>query len=61
MKMLNGFYLDEKGGGLIEYGLIIALIALSAVAAITATGVKLTDTLASLANTLENLQTNRGP
>lgn len=61
MKMLNLFYLDEKGGGLIEYGLIIALIALSAVAAITATGVKLTDTLSDLANTLENLQTNRGP
>lgn len=52
MKMLRLFCQDEKGGGLIEYALILTLIALSAIAAITATGTKINTDMASIANKL---------
>jgi len=55
------FYCDEKGGGLIEYGLIVALIAVAAAAAISATGIKIGSSLGGIADVLENLQTNRSP
>lgn len=40
-KMLNGmkgFFANEEGQGMVEYGLIIALVAVGAVVAITAFG-----------------------
>lgn len=38
MKFLNFFCFDEKGGGLVEYALIIILIALAATAAMANIG-----------------------
>lgn len=52
MKALGLFYLDEKGGGLIEYTLIIALIVLGAIAGMTLVGTKLSTDLTNIANSL---------
>lgn len=41
MKFLNFLCFDEKGGGIVEYTLIIILIALAAVAAMTTAGMAL--------------------
>ena len=37
-KMLNWFISEESGQGMVEYGLIIALIAIVVIAALTAVG-----------------------
>ena len=36
--MLNNFVNDENGQGMVEYGLIIALVAVAVIVAITALG-----------------------
>ena len=38
---MNGFMMDESGQGMVEYGLILALIAVAAIAALTALGPKI--------------------
>jgi pilus assembly protein Flp/PilA len=48
MKLFKIIFLDEKGGGLVEYTLIVALIALAAVTAITTVGTKVTADFASI-------------
>jgi pilus assembly protein Flp/PilA len=52
MKLLRIFCFDEKGGGLVEYVLIITLIALAAVAAITTVGTNLTASMTSISGKL---------
>ncbi|MBM3469049.1 MAG: Flp family type IVb pilin [Alphaproteobacteria bacterium] len=52
MKIFNIFRFDEKGGGLVEYTLIVALIALAAVAAMTTVGTKLNTNMTSISNKL---------
>lgn len=52
MKMFNLFCRDEKGGGLIEYVLIVTLIVLGAIAGMTTVGTKLNTSMTSIANTL---------
>ncbi|MBX9804227.1 MAG: Flp family type IVb pilin [Alphaproteobacteria bacterium] len=52
MKKLNLFGLDEKGGGLIEYVLIISLIALAAIAAMTTVGTKVNTSMTTIGNKL---------
>ena len=42
----------EEGQGLVEYGLILALIAVLAVAAVTALGGSINDTLGNVADAL---------
>lgn len=49
MKVFNLFCFDEKGGGLVEYVLIITLIALAAVTAMTTVGTNLTTEITSIA------------
>jgi pilus assembly protein Flp/PilA len=52
MRILKLFYLDEKGGGLVEYALIVCLIALAAITAMTTVGTKLTTDFTSIAGKL---------
>ena len=52
MKLLNSFLKCEQGGGLVEYTLIVALIALAAVAAITTVGTKVNTSFTSIAGRL---------
>lgn len=52
MKMFNLFCQNEKGGGLVEYVLIVTLIVLGAIAGMTAVGVKLNTSMTSIASTL---------
>jgi pilus assembly protein Flp/PilA len=51
MKKFN-FLFDEKGGGLVEYTLIVALIALAAIAAMTTVGTKINTSMTSISNKL---------
>lgn len=52
MKFLNFLCFDEKGGGIVEYTLIIVLIAMATVAAMTTVGTKLNISMTSIANKL---------
>ena len=52
MKKFNLFFFDEKGGGLVEYTLIIVLIALAAIAAMTTVGTKVSTDMTSIAGKL---------
>jgi len=52
MNFLSLFLKDEQGGGLIEYTLIIVLVALAAIAAITTVGTKISVDFTSLGNSL---------
>ena len=52
MKLLKLFTKDENGGGLIEYTLIVALIALAVVTAIMTLQGKMSDNLTSVSNKL---------
>ena len=52
MKLFNLFCFDEKGGGLVEYVLIITLIALAAIAAMTTVGTKLNTGMTSISSKL---------
>ena len=51
MKLIKSFCCDEKGG-LVEYVLIITLIALAAVAAMTSVGTKISTDMTSIVNNL---------
>ncbi len=46
---------DEEGQGLVEYGLILGLIAVVAIAALNATGTNVNDMLQRVANTLDTV------
>jgi len=50
--LFNRFARDESGATAIEYGLIAALIAVAAIAAMTTLGTKLTSTFAAVSNQL---------
>lgn len=52
MNLLTLFYFDETGGGVVEYVLIITLIALVSIAAMTTVGTKLNTGMTSIANKL---------
>ena len=52
LKSLSLFYKNEQGGGLVEYTLIIALIALAAVTAVTTLGTKIKTDMTSISNKL---------
>jgi pilus assembly protein Flp/PilA len=52
MKLFILFCLDEKGGGFVEYVLIISLIALAAVTAITTVGTKIKTDMTNISNKL---------
>jgi Flp pilus assembly pilin Flp len=48
MKFLNFFCFDEKGGGIVEYMLIIVLIALATTAAMAAVGPKISIVMSNI-------------
>jgi pilus assembly protein Flp/PilA len=52
MELLSLFAKSEQGGGLVEYTLIVALIALAAVTAITTVGTKVSADFTSISNKL---------
>lgn len=52
MKIFHLFFQDEKGGGLVEYVLIITLIVLVCIAGMTTVGTKLNTGITSIANSL---------
>ncbi|MDO4701560.1 MAG: Flp family type IVb pilin [Erysipelotrichaceae bacterium] len=51
-KLLNWFSQEESGQGLVEYGLILALIAIVVIAAMSAVGGKLTKLFNKIESTL---------
>ena len=51
--MLKNFYNDESGQGMVEYGLLVALIAVAAIAAIRVIGGSLSTMFNSVAGDLE--------
>ncbi|MBM3469050.1 MAG: Flp family type IVb pilin [Alphaproteobacteria bacterium] len=52
MRLINPFINDERGGGLVEYVLVIGLIALAAFTAMTTVGTKLNSSVTSISNKL---------
>lgn len=53
MKMITSFFKEESGATAIEYGLIAALIAIAAIAAMTTLGEKLDSTFTEVSNKLK--------
>ena len=54
MKVLNRIIKDEEGQGMVEYGLIIAGIALVVIAAIWLLGPKISDMFSNINNKVSN-------
>lgn len=52
-KFMNWFANEESGQGMVEYGLIIALVSIVVIAALTLVGGKLTELFNKIANTLQ--------
>jgi pilus assembly protein Flp/PilA len=46
------FILDEEGASAVEYGLLVALIAVAIITAVMSLGTKLSDTFTNVANTI---------
>lgn len=49
---MKNFFKDESGQGMVEYGLIIALIAIAVIGALSALGPKVRDIFQEAANKL---------
>ena len=54
MKTFVSMLKDDRGQGLVEYALIIALVSIIAIAALKFLGAKASNTLNNAANTLSN-------
>ena len=50
--MLKRFFLDEAGASAVEYGLLVALIAVVIIGAVTTLGTNLSSTFNSAASTI---------
>lgn len=55
MRLLSLFAKCEQGGGLVEYTLIIALVALAAVTAVTNLGPKVATTLSNVTSNIQQV------
>ena len=53
--MLKRFFLDETGATAVEYGLLVALIAVVIISAVTAVGTNLSSTFNQVATSINNL------
>jgi Flp pilus assembly pilin Flp len=51
-RLITGFSREEDGQDLLEYALLVALIAIVAVASVTAAGVKVSDIFTSIVSKL---------
>jgi pilus assembly protein Flp/PilA len=56
MKQMISFLKEDKGQGMVEYGLIIALIAIAVIAAITLLGENLTQIFNDISTQLEGAE-----
>lgn len=52
MTLVRKFFKEESGQGMVEYGLIIALVAVVAIAGLTLLGPKLRDLFTNINNNL---------
>jgi len=52
LQLLTNLLRDEEGQGMVEYGLIIALIAIAVIAALTAMQGSLSDVFTQISNSL---------
>jgi pilus assembly protein Flp/PilA len=52
MKKLIGFMREEEGATAVEYGIMVALIAVVIIAAVTVVGTKLRGTFTTVGNTM---------
>lgn len=52
MTKFNGFVKEEEGQGMVEYGLIIALVAVIAIAGLVLIGPKLSTMFTNISNSL---------
>jgi pilus assembly protein Flp/PilA len=52
MERIKNFFKDESGASAVEYGLLVALIAVVIIAAVTTMGTKLSDTFDKAAEKL---------
>ena len=52
--MLKRFFLDEAGASAVEYGLLVALIAVVIIGAVTTLGTNLSTKFSSVATTIGN-------
>ncbi|MBO8126932.1 MAG: Flp family type IVb pilin [Firmicutes bacterium] len=56
LRSIKGLWRDEEGQGLVEYGLIIALVAIVVITVLTTMGDKLTNTFTKISNELPDAQ-----
>lgn len=56
MKKVLSVLKNEKGQGMVEYGLIIALVSIAVIVAITALGGNLNNIFNTINNTLRDIQ-----
>ena len=59
--MLRNFFKDESGQGMVEYALIIALIAIVVIAVLAALGGSITDVFQGSADALDEAVTTAAP
>jgi pilus assembly protein Flp/PilA len=52
MERIKNFFKDESGASAVEYGLLVALVAVAIITAVSLLGTNLTNTFNSAANTL---------
>lgn len=52
-KLISNFCNDECGGGIVEYSLILALVAIAAVVALTSIGTKITTSFTNVASKIK--------
>ncbi len=54
MEKLGNFFKDESGAAAVEYGLLVALIAVVIIASVTALGTTLSDKFTSVSTSITN-------
>ncbi len=54
MSVLRRLFWEEEGQGMVEYGLILALVSVAAIAALGALGIGVTDILGKVKGTLDS-------
>jgi pilus assembly protein Flp/PilA len=54
-KLLNRLQRDEKGAALVEYGMLVALIAVVCIVAVTALGTEVSTLFSTIASDLESI------
>lgn len=57
MELIRRFVREEEGQGLVEYALILGLIAVVAIAALSASGTSIQNMFGTISGTLSNAET----